>query len=1013
MSMTPPPELERAVRQRQGEAEGSEIRFRCPYPDRHNNADADPSARYDPVKGVWFCDVCKASGGWMNLAGLLGVDYRSSRTGSTTSYGYTDEDGTLLYEVVRRVPKDFRQRRPDGRGGWIWSTKGVRKVLYRLPEVIAAVAENRTVYVVEGEKDSDNLRSLGLVATTNAGGAGAWNDAYTEALRGARVVIHPDNDRAGASHAQKVAEALHGVASDVRIVELPDLPVEGDVSDWLDKRTSDGVEEQELRAELDRLAEATPPWKPTDAQGSSRDGADSSIRGGRSKGADEALRDLWALGSNPTPTAVQRVLAAIAKNLNGTDPLAIQTSRERAISALKGKVSAPAKFVDAALRGVAVAAPQRTTPGPGGGSAPPYRATEHGLVHLKATRNGEVSVPLTNFTAEIVGEVRRDDGAEVQRSFEIAARHQGQLHRFEVASREFPTLRWVSDQLGATAILSAGMGTKDHARAAIQHLSGEVAVRTVFTHLGWRRVDDTWCYLHSAGGIGPAGPVSGIETDLPRQLLGFTLPEPPEHEALRAAVTASLPTLDLLPDAITLPLFCAVLRAPLEAADFSVHLAGQTGEGKSELAALMQQHFGPTLNARHLPASWSSTGNSLEALAFVAKDALLVIDDFAPAGTRFDVQRMHREAARLLRAQGNRSGRGRLRPDGTLRSVKAPRGLVLSTGEDIPGGHSIRARTFVLDVASEQMDWDLLTNCQKDAAAGLYARAMAGFLQWLAPRYDEVPQHRHSRIQVLRDQAAASTVHRRTPTIVAELAFGLEQFVTFARETAVLSEDEANQLWSRGWAALGVAAAAQAGHLMAQDPVQRFLELLRSAISSGAAHVASEDGGEPGAPVVWGWRAHAGWQPQGVRVGWLRDDDLFLDPDTAYKAAEGMSTLDGLSVTSRTLWKRMNERGVLVRVPSRRETLKVRVTLGGARRSVLHLKASTLLPQEPDQPAQVPSIPPVAGAGSWAGSDGPGGEPDQRTGPQGPMGQGISGTAGQVGQVPASGECEADDWGDV
>ena len=90
----------------------------------------------------------------------------------------------------------------------------------------------------------------------------------------------------------------------------------------------------------------------------------------------------------------------------------------------------------------------------------------------------------------------------------------------------------------------------------------------------------------------------------------------------------------------------------LGSGDCSIHLSGQTGTGKTEYAALAEQHFGPGLNARNLPASWSSTANALEGLAFYAKDALLVVDDFAPAGSQYDIGRFHRDADRLIRAPG-------------------------------------------------------------------------------------------------------------------------------------------------------------------------------------------------------------------------------------------------------------------------------------------------------------------------------------------------------------------------
>lgn len=120
-------------------------------------------------------------------------------------YRYVDENGRLLFEVCRFAGKRFRQRRPDGAGGWTWNLKDTRRVLYRLPEVLAAVREGRTVFIVEGEKDVESLAALSLVATTAPGGAGKWRQEYAETLRGADVVILPDNDEPGRRHAEQVA----------------------------------------------------------------------------------------------------------------------------------------------------------------------------------------------------------------------------------------------------------------------------------------------------------------------------------------------------------------------------------------------------------------------------------------------------------------------------------------------------------------------------------------------------------------------------------------------------------------------------------------------------------------------------------------------------------------------------------------------------------------------------------------------------------------------------------------
>ncbi len=157
----------------------------------------------------------------------------NSRRRIVDTYDYTDEAGELLYQVVRYAPKDFRQRRPDGKGGWIYDLEGVRRVLYRLPN-LARAPTNQPVFVPEGEKDVDRLLGLGLLATTNAMGAGKWRPEYNEPLRGRRVFIVADNDDAGRKHAQDVRKSLRGIAASVTVVELEGLPPKGDVSDWLD-----------------------------------------------------------------------------------------------------------------------------------------------------------------------------------------------------------------------------------------------------------------------------------------------------------------------------------------------------------------------------------------------------------------------------------------------------------------------------------------------------------------------------------------------------------------------------------------------------------------------------------------------------------------------------------------------------------------------------------------------------------------------------------------------------------
>ena len=168
------------------------------------------------------------------------------------TYDYQAADRSRLYQVVRLDPKDFRQRRPDGNGGWVWKLDGVPRVLYRLPQLLDA-APDEIIFIPEGEKDVEALAAVGAIATTNVGGAGKWRKEYAEALAGRPVVILPDNDQPGRDHAEQVARSLHGTAASVKVLHLPGLPDKGDVSDWL---AQPGNHVGQLR----ELARACPEW---------------------------------------------------------------------------------------------------------------------------------------------------------------------------------------------------------------------------------------------------------------------------------------------------------------------------------------------------------------------------------------------------------------------------------------------------------------------------------------------------------------------------------------------------------------------------------------------------------------------------------------------------------------------------------------------------------------------------------------------------------------------------------
>ncbi len=418
------------------------------------------------------------------------------------------------------------------------------------------------------------------------------------------------------------------------------------------------------------------------------------------------------------------------------------------------------------------------------------------------------------------------------------------------------------------------------------------------------------------------------------------MPDPPAGNGLIEAVKSTLSLLDLGPDHVMAPVLGALFRLVLGPADLSLALIGRTGVFKSEVAALVQQHFGTTFDARHLPGSWSSTANALERLAFDAKDALLVVDDFNPHGTANDIARCHRDADRIVRAQGNRSGRSRLRPDGELRPVRAPRGLIMITGEDMPRGSSLRARLFVVEIETGDITSDRLSKAQEAAAGGLYCQSIAAYLQWLAPQYEKVREHLQSEVARLRQEATRSGQHRRTPDIVANLNHRAQFRATDP------------SLW--GWR------------------------------------------------LVHFGREQSEWRPQGKQVGWVDGDDLYVDPTAAHRVVQTMSgPSDSVGVNEQTLRKRLREAGFLASVDEGRGKVLVRRTLQGRRRDVLHFRTGIFGERgrpETEQPDGLVSQERDDGPIPWAGNSEPNVKSAHETPPSRPQEDRI----GPIGPVPGA-----------
>lgn len=200
---------------------GKDWKALCPKHSDHN-----PSLSIDEEKGLYHCFGC----GW---AGKLYKPLNKEKKRIVATYDYVDGEN-LLFQVVRYSPKDFRVRRKDKNGKWFYNLDGIEPILYRLNELIKS---DGTVFITEGEKDCDNLRSLGFTATTAPFGAKEWHEEFNKFFTDREVVVLPDNDLPGIEHAVTIAKSLDGKARSVRILDPKSLKLgeKEDISDWIIK----------------------------------------------------------------------------------------------------------------------------------------------------------------------------------------------------------------------------------------------------------------------------------------------------------------------------------------------------------------------------------------------------------------------------------------------------------------------------------------------------------------------------------------------------------------------------------------------------------------------------------------------------------------------------------------------------------------------------------------------------------------------------------------------------------
>jgi len=437
---------------------------------------------------------------------------------------------------------------------------------------------------------------------------------------------------------------------------------------------------------------------------------------------------------------------------------------------------------------------------------------------------------LCNFVAWPIRDILKDDGDTTERFIEFQGILQGgaSLKSVKVSGKSFQEMRWLIESWGVRAAIKPKL--EQEVRYCLQLMAqGGIPETTIYTHLGWRKIEGTWFYLHAGGAVGS----EAVAVEISDRLRKYSLPEETGDIDIKEALKASLSLLELGPKKVMCSLLALVYLAPLceplrQAGiepSLLTYIWGPTGIKKSTLIALLLSHFG-NFEAKGLPASFRDTANSIEKLAFLTKDTVLAVDDLYLARDPRERAKLEGILEYLSRNQGDRTGKGRMKADTSLREGLPPRGLALCSGEIMPLVGSSLARNFVHKLQEGEIDLKKLAQAQAQKA--FLCRAMKEYLKWLAPQMGDLPEQLKEAFSLLRqkatEKATIKTRHSRLNEAISHLYLGLNSFLSFAVSQGVLSHEEAVKTLQEAWEVFNQIADEQALQEQAGEPSKKIAE---------------------------------------------------------------------------------------------------------------------------------------------------------------------------------------------
>jgi hypothetical protein len=394
----------------------------------------------------------------------------------------------------------------------------------------------------------------------------------------------------------------------------------------------------------------------------------------------------------------------------------------------------------------------------------------------------------------------------------------------------------------------------------------------------------------------------------------------------------SLSFLDIGKREITLPLLTYTFLAPLTTIlptmpNFSLYLYGVSGSFKTTLAALALSHFGDFSSIDSLP-NFSDTSGAIEKRAFRIKDALFLLDDFAPSHRKQDRERKEEVSQATIRAFANRTGRARLRSDTSEMPRIFPRGLLLVTGEEAPALQSTLARILLIELSRKDIDRERLTALQNKAHR--LPHAMTSYLLFVRDNMTAIIRAFPERFRSLRSQATNDGYHGRLAEQTAFFIFALDLWVTWLTEKKIIAESDARERIAEAWGIFQPLSASQNRRIAGDDPIDGFFEILGSLVFTHRARL--DPCHHEGAPVG-----------AGDRIGFFDSERLYLQFNAAWNSAMTFLSKEGghFPFSKSTFLYMLKQRGSIVLSRSGEATKPK--TIDGESIRVLEIKEGVLI----------------------------------------------------------------------